>query len=279
MDKLIADIKIKLPVNGREVILQNLEINSGVALANSELYYDYAVIPKTNWRPLSQQEQDILFTETLEVESQVVSVLDLDDDLKESFSNFDKAVEVEDLMVIYHQLLTEDEDFKYGISSFLKDLLKPGESLGTLSLLCLAQLDANMDTVAFDNKTGIRFGLHFDRSSGASLFEKKLNKSRISINLGQEHRYIMFINLGIEKVFELVKQHKPEIDETIDEVDLASHFFELYPDYPVIRYRQERFQCYVAPTDYIIHDGSTLNKTTKDRSMVYLGYFNTGGVN
>ena len=278
MKNLITDVKVKIPIKGREKIAQNFEINSGVSHCKSDEYVDYAMIPNTDWRSLSEEESKLLFTDHLEEKQQVVSVLEPDAELKKSLANFDEANSTEEMFQIYGKLLSEDENFKFEISSFLKMHLKPNESLATIKLLAMAQMEPNSTTVAIDPVTRKHYGLHFDHSETSSISDKKNNRSRICINLGEEHRYIMFINLGIEKVYELVKLVNPEISESIDETDLAKEFFKYYPDYPVIRYKQERFQCYIAPTDYIIHDGSTLNKIKPDKAIVYLGHFNTGGI-
>lgn len=50
-------------------------------------------------------------------------------------------------------------------------------------------------------------------------------------------------------------------------------FFEYFPNYPVIRIKQNPYEFYIAPTDNCIHDGSTLNTNSLDIVMTYLGHF------
>ena len=63
--------------------------------------------------------------------------------------------------------------------------------------------------------------------------------------------------------------------ESLDLPGIVDKFFQLYPDYPIIRLRQDPYEGYIAPTDSIIHDGSTVDMKTHDITLNFLGHFAT----
>ncbi len=48
-----------------------------------------------------------------------------------------------------------------------------------------------------------------------------------------------------------------------------------YPDYPVIKVRVAPGEAYIAPTENMIHDGSTVGKQYPDIHLTLFGYFRT----
>jgi hypothetical protein len=92
--------------------------------------------------------------------------------------------------------------------------------------------------------------------------------NRISINIGREDRYFLFINLSIQDLIELLE---PDPSRTADE--LVLQFFASYPDYPVVRIRLRPGEAYIAPTENIIHDGMG-SKTSPDMHLTICGHIN-----
>ena len=46
-----------------------------------------------------------------------------------------------------------------------------------------------------------------------------------------------------------------------------------FPEYPVLRIKINPYEAYIAPTEFIIHDGSNINTKYPDINLVVRGYF------
>lgn len=54
--------------------------------------------------------------------------------------------------------------------------------------------------------------------------------------------------------------------------DIVSAFFQAYSNEVVFRLRIKPLEFYVAPTENMIHDGSTLGQTSSDKAVFVRGY-------
>ena len=99
-------------------------------------------------------------------------------------------------------------------------------------------------------------GMHNDGTQFMTLHTTYKHGNRICINLGEETRYFLYINLSMIQVHNMLKE-VTDISK-VDVYNVAETFFKHFPDYPVIRMAQEFGQYYIAPTDNCFHDGSTL---------------------
>ena len=102
-------------------------------------------------------------------------------------------------------------------------------------------------------------GLHVDQGDNLPIEMRNSSKNRLLLNLGVEPRYFLFVNLNMQHILNLVMAHgDTEINQHTSGMSrLGLTFMEKYPEYPVIRLRVEPGEGYIAPTDNIIHDGST----------------------
>jgi hypothetical protein len=98
--------------------------------------------------------------------------------------------------------------------------------------------------------------------------------NRISLNLGKDSRYFLFVNLHMIEVYKMIGERlSPEEFANVDISNVSAYFFKYYPDYPVIRVEQKPYQYYIAATDNCFHDGSTLGNKHLDITMIYFGSF------
>jgi hypothetical protein len=122
-------------------------------------------------------------------------------------------------------------------------------------------------------------GLHLDSWEKAPIRRRHLSSNRICINLGNEPRYFLFINLSLMKMFEMLGfSTAVDISHYYRGIELPDKFMRTFPDYPVIKLALAPNQAYIAPTENIIHDASTLDKQELDLSLTFIGKFriNTG---
>ena len=118
-------------------------------------------------------------------------------------------------------------------------------------------------------------GLHFDRSETFDLADPIMpNKNRIGINLSKEERKVYFINLSVAEIRRtLIEEHQVE-PSAIDMVNLMNVYYRHLSHYPVVSVVVKPYEMYIAPTDNLIHDSTTLGRNSIDVMLSYLGYFN-----
>jgi hypothetical protein len=56
-------------------------------------------------------------------------------------------------------------------------------------------------------------------------------------------------------------------------INVGHDFMRSFPGYPVLRVRIRPREAYIAPTDNLIHDGSSVGKNYPDIAVHLLGYF------
>lgn len=115
-----------------------------------------------------------------------------------------------------------------------------------------------LKTVTYDKKNEIYLGLHLDSWEGFPLERRCYSKNRISINIGNQDRYLLFINLPLVTIANLLTKSLNEAKQ-IPKQKLCKMFMLEYPEYPVIRLKIKPSEYYIAPTDNLIHDGSTID--------------------
>ncbi|HKU39365.1 MAG TPA: hypothetical protein VJR89_14505 [Polyangiales bacterium] len=114
-------------------------------------------------------------------------------------------------------------------------------------------------------------GLHLDSWEKVPAFQQRGERNRICVNLGREDRYFVFVNLSLRKLRELLGA--PAEPESPYARDLGPDFLKAYPQYPVIRLRLRPREAYIAPTDNLLHDGSSVCRSSPDLALHLLGYF------
>jgi len=122
-----------------------------------------------------------------------------------------------------------------------------------------------------ENKNGRReyTGLHFDRSEIQPFGSFHKSKQRICINLG-ETRYVYFSPYSANEITsELYKKYKNVVFE--DVLHLYKDHFSKEPIY-IMAIPKGHF--YIAPSDNVLHDGSSIYHNSYDVCAVFLGNFN-----
>ena len=120
----------------------------------------------------------------------------------------------------------------------------------------------------------VYIGMHLDSHDLHPLRRRHKSRNRICINLGREERFFLFINLPLMNMFHaLGLSDKEDIFRHYRGLNLGYEFMKRYPSYPVMKLRVEPGEAYIAPTDNIIHDGSSVGKKYPDLTLTFLGYF------
>lgn len=115
-------------------------------------------------------------------------------------------------------------------------------------------------------RDGRRIGLHVDSWDGANRNGRRLASNRLTINTGQGSRYLLFLPRQMANM--------PDDPATSAEmsVDLVRAYVRLFNDDRVFRLEVRPREAYVAPTENLIHDGSSIGAHGQDRTAMVRGY-------
>jgi Tetrapyrrole (Corrin/Porphyrin) Methylases len=135
---------------------------------------------------------------------------------------------------------------------------------------------ANLRTVTVDPHTRKFVGLHVDNWSRLPLNQRRLAPKRICINIGNGARYLLFVNLSIRQLladalgaparqvhapYRAGTEIRQDVLQTLDRTGagtaLGRAFMACSPVYPVLRLKIYPGEAYIAPTENLIHDGSS----------------------
>ncbi|MFF5538549.1 radical SAM protein [Streptomyces cinerochromogenes] len=132
-------------------------------------------------------------------------------------------------------------------------------------------LTATKDTVT--GRPGIHYvGMHVDSWVDTPLSMREYSQNRICINAGHSPRYFLFINVTLARMNAILNGTELSSMSYYGS-DLGHEFMAAFPHYPVVRLEVQPGEAYIAPTENIIHDGSTLGMTHQDLAIHLIGSF------
>lgn len=232
-------------------------------------YCEGAFMPQEPWREPTPEESLLLWTEEPPPNDLGVGILKLPSEIIELFVNSGLS-----LLETPKQVAEFKDDPK--CQPAFENLID------YLSALCLSEArpvingmggrQPGLSTSTIDNKRGCRNGLHTDNWDRLPLNQKYQATNRICINLGLEDRYFLFINLPEIMIFNLLGEPENALTKPWTRQQTAE-FMKRYPNYPVVKLRIAPGEAYIAPTENIIHDGSTAGKKHLDIKIMLRGHY------
>jgi hypothetical protein len=272
VQSLISDIKTFLSVgDGRDL---PVELSAGTfAMPPSSRFDNEAVVPAAPWRKPTAREVALLASEAApEDYGSAISLVSLPRPLLRPFkplraaaaagANHDKL-----------DALLAGRTFDHAMHSIMNYVniqlrpsadMEPAEELkGGIYLRAPAQC-----TVTTDPKSGKHVGLHVDNWSNYPIARRDKAPNRLTINLGCEDRYLLFLNIGVRAMYEKVHALVRGVEHT---TAIGRVFMALFPLYPVVRLRIRPGEGYIAPTENVVHDASTIGTTAWDITLSLRG--------
>ena len=251
-------------------------------LSYTPQYVKDAYVTKRDWRKLNRKEIKCLQSSSIKKRKNYNTVYlgEIPEDLKKSFEklNLKNSVHRNDVL----KRFSSDETLTLELSNAISNFLKPISQNKPFNFHTIGVNVPNLEMVGCDTtklpsgfapKDVKYLGIHFDRSQKITFRRAFKAGNRISINLGDEPRYFLFVNLSAIQVLNMLKKKVDIKKHNINIHNIAKYFFKNYPNYPVIRVKLLPYQYYIAPTDNCFHDGSTIDKTKLDISIIYFGSF------
>lgn len=289
--ELKSGIKVFAPAS---YFKREIMINSGIAHNKDILsadtsvtginpyckYEDEAYLPQKNWKSLSDKEIEKIKVKSFIKNYNTVYIGKLPIKLQRSFSelNLYSGNSEKEVFDILSKNRSNIEQINIQLNEFMGKL-----SDQPFSFLSVATNFPGCESVSVDKKylppnytfDNLRFiGLHKDSSNKEMTIHTSYKfGNRLTINLGKESRYFLFINLTIIQIYNMLIKQKGLERQKINNKNVTQMFFKYFPDYPVLKIEQKPYEYYIAPTDNCIHDGATLERRSLDIVMTYLGHF------
>jgi len=161
------------------------------------------------------------------------------------------------------------------LSDSLANILEFGKSLAVtptgLKLQGMGVRPPGLITTTVDKERSVRIGLHMDSWDRLHPRETRRARNRLNINLGSGNRYLLLVDMPVDTIFSNGREGS---DKAIrGSSGLARDFLERNPQHPVLKLCIRPFEAYIAPTELLPHDSSTLDKREADVSLTMLGHF------
>lgn len=258
-------------------IAEQLSINGGNVPATDATglyYHPGSYIPTKEWRRLDLPETKLLLTKKPGADfSKRICVGEIPETLKSSFLalNLQACTQLDQV----YPKIKENEEIVKVINKELDDFLRPFSTTKKYKFHRITRAMPNRETITchYIDERFVYIGLHIDQSKHFTPHTAYKSGNRISINLSKETRYLVFINLTLIQVFNLIKERVDPSKTEINPDNIAYLFFTHYPDYPAVRIGVKPYQYYIAPTDNFFHDATTYGNHDIDITLVYTGLF------
>jgi hypothetical protein len=131
----------------------------------------------------------------------------------------------------------------------------------------------NLKTVTFNHDLGRLNGLHVDNWDGLDLENLHLSTNRICLNIGEGDRYFLFLPVSLLEMTHLMSEEMgDDWDPPGRYTSIGRLFMERFPEVPVIRCRLAPGEAYIAPTENLVHDGSSEGQDKPDEQITIRGH-------
>jgi hypothetical protein len=137
----------------------------------------------------------------------------------------------------------------------------------------LNQQPGNLKTATINRDVGRYIGLHVDIWDRCKIDSLHLATNRICVNVGQDDRYFLFLPISLMAIASVLSRViGPDWKVPRRHTDIARQFMEQFPDTPVIRCRLAPGEAYIAPTENLVHDGSSVGQSDIDELFTLRGH-------
>ena len=137
----------------------------------------------------------------------------------------------------------------------------------------LSRNPANLKTVTFNNSTRRYNGLHVDSWEQLGVDSLHLATNRVCINVGESDRFFLFLPFPLTAIATFLTQEMgPGWEMPGRLTALGRQFMERFPEIPVVRCRLAPGEAYIAPTENLVHDGSSAGQSGDDEQFTIRGH-------
>jgi len=269
--QLIPGIRV---IPNQESIADAIEVNSGTTPASMTDYLNQcfepgAIVPNDDWRGLTRDERDIVVGWPNAYRPGTwIAVYRVPEELLSPFDEARRKTRQSNRRGEVLGIWTESaRAAKPAFDRFVWQAfsLRPDRPDSMKLSGGIRVNDPAMKTVTTRPKTSDLVGLHVDDWYSADVVGRDQSPNRISINIGVQDRFFLFVNLPVSGFFQLHREDTGDPGQhRISCTQLGRRFLLANPKYPVIRVRVKPGEAYVAPTENMLHDGSSIAMKAPD---------------
>lgn len=246
---------------------------SGLPTGESH-YRTPAVVPLEAWRPPTSAElAQLLRLPGCEAQlppELTISVLPMPDSVLAPFrrlglQNASTARECEQLL--------DSDAYADAVTEAVLELWPFFESADGMRLLGTCVQAPNMRTTTTHQGADGAYtfsGLHIDDWGARDIAERTQCERQMSINLGRCDRFLTFIALPVAEVARRVGR-----SDLGTYTELCTEFLRSHPGCEVVKVRIRPGEAYIAPTENLIHDGTTRGSDAPDLTLNLRGQLRT----
>lgn len=164
--------------------------------------------------------------------------------------------------------LKADARYSAAVSAMIRDLADIADVSSPVHAYEATLKEPGLPTVTVNGDTGLRTGLHVDSWDRGIAANRALARNRLNINLGVGPRHFLVVHSSLCDVARMCEVDVNNYDKVARMAhDLLAHA----PDLEVLCVQVDPGEGYIAPTDNVIHDATTLDATHVDITMSVLG--------
>lgn len=249
--------------SGKRVFLSDGVCAAPAHEATGTRYVESAYIPHPPWRSPTKEEENILFTRTAPSDyGAALGIMCIPSEIRHMFDQL-KLNEAQNQDEFYGLIKSERGKVAVQcVEDYVRSFLEKDDEFRTVTVYN----SPGVDFTAYAPTLGGFMGLHIDYLNNQSIYDRGTTANRISINMGREDRYLVYINLTMNDLIELTN---PPEGCSNDEIVMV--FLKRFSNYPVIKVKVSPGEAYIAPTQNIIHDGVG-SKNSPDFHLTICGH-------
>lgn len=260
------------------IVQSRISLSSGLVTSSSnktgQKYWDASYIPADPWRTPNAVELKLLYSDDWATLGDQIIVLDIPDDILKPISWMQEIAKGGRLLEMNKAIKESSHDeLEEVCNNVLKHAGEVGISINEpIRKLGVMVSEPNLTTVTYDPEQNHFVGLHIDSWFGSPWNTRHLAPNRIAVNVGLEPRYLVFMNLTIRQLYErLIEVGYSSSSLTSLGPDFATLVTRHFDQYPIVRVKIYPGEAYIAPTENIVHDGSTIGNKYLDLNLTILG--------
>lgn len=265
-------------------VSERIEVSSGTMPPSglepsAQRYKGWARVPRGPWRKLSEEEAHGLVAKEADSGRATVQLIRAPMELVRRFRTAvgDTAcyATADDFQAAFNT-----EQFRSCLDELGQWACLFGEEEETKERLVRVNRPG-LHTVTRDPVEGTYIGMHVDNTYCHPLKDRSESPRRMCLNIGTEARYLLFVDLPLQDMDSALREAgipDPRSDMWMERhvsSPMGLAFMEVFPEYPVLRLRVEPGEGYIATTENMLHDASTLGMRSWDLLASVFGRFAT----
>lgn len=249
-----------------KVSANRIELSSGTRLADMRetadlvhgaAYEEGARLPREPWRrPTQEEAESLIVAEAPRNMAISVAIVKLPGEFSNDLREAIKSGNTESIEV--------------NLLQPLRTICEFGEPLHFVGA---SEMPGNLKTVTINRDIGRYNGLHVDLWDQLDVDLRHLATNRICVNIGRDDRYFLFLPFSLMAIASALSEEMgPDWQAPRRFTLIGRQFMERHPDVPVIRCRLAPGEAYVAPTENLFHDGSSVGQSGMDERFTIRGH-------